>query len=110
MDLINRQDALKVLEQYQISVKSGDADYMAAVDAMIALTPVNCGTQITLSMPMPNNCMECRFHDINGCFDRCILTGCLLENNEDKVRHKDCPLKEIKDDRDFQSRRTEGTD
>jgi len=40
-DIISRQDALKVLEQYQISVESGDADYMAAVDSMVALPTID---------------------------------------------------------------------
>lgn len=51
--------------------------------------------KIELDMEIPKNCMECRFHGVDGIFDSCIITGCLLEDNEDKQRNKNCPLKEV---------------
>lgn len=50
--------------------------------------------KIELDVEMPKNCMECGFHKEEGLFDICSITGCLLIDDEDKQRNKNCPLKE----------------
>ena len=55
--------------------------------------------KIKLVMEMPENCMECRFHEVDGLFDSCIITDCLFRDDEDKQRNKNCPLEEVENDR-----------
>ena len=51
--------------------------------------------KIELDMEMPENCMECRFHKVDGIFDSCAITDCLFGDDEDRQRNKNCPLKEV---------------
>lgn len=51
--------------------------------------------KIELDIEMPESCMKCRFHKVDGLFDSCTITGCLFEDDEDKQRNKNCPLKEV---------------
>ena len=52
--------------------------------------------KIELDMEMPENCIDCRFHNEEGLFDSCAITGCLFMDDENKQRNKDCPLEEVK--------------
>jgi len=51
--------------------------------------------KIELDIEMPESCMDCGFHKVDGLFDSCVITGCLFMDDEDKQRNKNCPLKEV---------------